>query len=131
MTNKWKKNIDDLILQRNNNILSKDQISVMLRRWQNAYDLFLRGDHINALNVFELIELTGPKVPKEISLNKILAIIASEQYYHTVEVGSQLLRSSLGPFFLFALGIHQEIIDPEQSLLSFKKCLLVRYKYLL
>ena len=99
--------------------------AILLKRWKKGYELYLQNHHANALNMFELIELTFPEIPKEIAFNKILSLIALQNHDHTVEVGSKLLRSSLGPFFLFALGIHQEAVNPGQSLLSFKKCLLV------
>ena len=100
----------------------------LLKRWNKAHDLFINGEYENALNLFHLIELsTHDKtlIPKEISFNKLLAIVALEDHDHSVEVGSSLLKSSLGPFFLFALGLLLLNVSSEEALLYFRKSLLV------
>ena len=100
-----------------------------LSRWKKAYEAFKNKDYSKALETFDLIELCfidKSMIPKEIILNKIFCLIALQEYSHSVVVGSKLLRSDLGPFFLFAVGVHQEVANPELAFSSFNKCLLVR-----
>ena len=101
-----------------------------LKRWKKGYDLFIKGDHENALNLFELIEYSCPDktcIPVEVALNKILAIVALEKHDQLLEIGSRLLRSNYGPFFLFSLGLILEKVSPKLSLDYFKKCVMVCY----
>jgi len=120
---KWRESREEMMAEsaKNKHKERTDRL-VLRRRWQNAYDLFQQGDFVNALNVFELIEVCDPEAPTEVSLNKLLSLIASG-ILHPIEVKSRLLASHLGPIFLFAIGVYLEEMDPEESLNSFKKCL--------
>jgi hypothetical protein len=102
---------------------------ILLHRWKKGYEAFIQKDYSVAFSMFELIEMTfidKSSIPKEIIMNRILCLIALKNYAHAVEVGSKLLRSELGSFFLFAVGLHQEKVNKELAFSSFKKCLLVR-----
>jgi hypothetical protein len=123
MEMKWRQMGEEMMAESvKNKLQEKSDILALRRRWQNAYDLFQKGDFVNAFNVFELIEVCNPDAPPEVSLNKLLSLIASG-LIHPIEIKSRLLASHLGPIFLFAVGVYLEEMDPEESLNSFKKCL--------